>query len=131
MVLLRGSSEEVPAEVAGLTCEQVPWLCDPASRRVCRCWPCGVDDNNYFGPASDGLESFGRTNFGRTWREAAPPRGAASRQKPQNYLIISKILKIGMYMATIMLPTIAPRKAIMSGSISAVSDSVVASTSWS
>lgn len=39
--------------------------------------------------------------------------------------------KIGMYMAMTMAPTIPPRKAIISGSISEVSWAVVASTSWS
>src|SRR4051794_14470220 len=47
------------------------------------------------------------------------------------YLTRSKILKIGMKRATIMEPTTPPRKAIISGSIRAVSASVVASTSWS
>ena len=43
----------------------------------------------------------------------------------------SKILKIGMYSAMIIDPTMPPRTAIMSGSMSAVSCSVVDSTSWS
>lgn len=45
--------------------------------------------------------------------------------------ISSKTLKIGRYRAMIMEPTTPPRKAIISGSISAVSASVVASTSSS
>ena len=45
--------------------------------------------------------------------------------------ISSNTLKIGMYKAMIIDPTMPPRKAIISGSMSAVSASVVASTSSS
>lgn len=48
-----------------------------------------------------------------------------------SYLTRSKMLKIGMYKATIMPPMIDPRTTIIKGSMSAVSCSVVASTSWS
>ncbi len=47
------------------------------------------------------------------------------------HLTRSKMLKIGMYRATIMPPMIDPRTTIMRGSINDVSCSVVASTSWS
>ena len=60
-----------------------------------------------------------------------PGRGRACSVAESVYLIRSKILKIGMYRAMIIAPTMPPRNAIISGSISAVSDSVVASTSWS
>ena len=58
-------------------------------------------------------------------------RTSPRARKRAAYLIRSKILKIGMYNATIIEPTMPPRKAIISGSIRAVSDSVVDSTSWS
>lgn len=51
--------------------------------------------------------------------------------RPRDQPIMSKTLKIGMYRATIIDPTTPPRKAIIRGSIMAVSDSVVVSTSSS
>jgi hypothetical protein len=65
------------------------------------------------------------------------PRGSGGRAADRpavpaaDYLMRSKILKIGMYRAMIIDPMMPPSTAIISGSISAVRDSVVASTSWS
>lgn len=67
----------------------------------------------------DGSES---TGIGRS----GPDSGSQSSQP-----MSSNTLKIGMYSAMIIDPTIPPRKAIISGSINAVSASVVASTSAS
>jgi hypothetical protein len=75
----------------------------------------------------------------RIIRTGAPERatGPGFRRGPSRlvwsdgYLIRSKILKMGMYRAMIIDPMMPPSMAIMSGSISAVNDSVVASTSWS
>ncbi len=62
-----------------------------------------------------------------------PPGGPASPfgWVGNDYWMSSKTPKIGMYNATIIEPMMAPSTAIMSGSISEVSASVVASTSWS
>ena len=58
--------------------------------------------------------------------------GAARVHRPvRDYLIRSKILKMGMYRAMIIDPMMPPSTAIISGSIRAVRASVVASTSWS
>ncbi len=62
------------------------------------------------------------------------PSGTARKdgsEPPCDYLISDVIWKIGRYSATIMPPTTTPRNAISSGSIRAVSDSVVDFTSWS
>ena len=67
------------------------------------------------GPAAPRRVSLGRV------------RGRCERRQPMS----SNTLKIGMYRAMIIDPTMPPRKAIMSGSMSAVSASVVASTSSS
>ena len=63
-------------------------------------------------------------------RPPARPANDAARDAAA-YWMRSKTLKIGIYIAMIIDPTIAPRKAIINGSMSAVSASVVASTSWS
>lgn len=64
-------------------------------------------------------ESPARVAFRAQWWSSCQP------------LIRLKILKIGMYNATIIEPMMPPNSAIISGSISAVNDSVVDSTSWS
>src|SRR3954452_16851409 len=48
---LRGSSGEVPSEAARLSRRalRVPCLCDPASRRVCRCSAVRLNDERIFG----------------------------------------------------------------------------------
>jgi hypothetical protein len=35
----------------------LPWLCDPASRRVCLVWPEQLADVECIDPAEDGLET--------------------------------------------------------------------------
>ena len=66
---------------------------------------------------------------------ATPDEGPGTthraRRHAGHFLIRSKILKIGMYIAMIMPPTTPPRTMIMIGSIRAINCSVVASTSWS
>ena len=62
---------------------------------------------------------------------ASTPEKTIFSASSNRYWIRSNTLKIGMYIATIMAPMIPPKNAIMSGSISEVSASVVASTSWS
>ena len=52
----RDPSEEVPAEAARRTSPLlVPWLCDPALRRVCPCLALRLDDNYYFGRVTAAL----------------------------------------------------------------------------
>jgi len=76
-----------------------------------------------------------RSNFPAYARGDRAPQAhgplVADRSSVAGYLTSSKILKMGMYIATIIDPTMPPRPAIISGSMSAVNDSVVASTSWS
>ena len=62
----------------------------------------------------------------------APLTGSSPIGRPQArpYLIWSYTLNIGMYMATMMKPTIAPTTTIMSGSRIEVSDLTAVST-WS
>lgn len=65
-------------------------------------------------------------------RQAGTPWGARlPRRRPAGQPTSSKIEKIGMYRATIMPPMSVPRMAIISGSMSEVSCSVVAVTSSS
>jgi hypothetical protein len=97
-----------------------------------------LDDLPCFVRCRPGLEHRSgsvRSNFrwqGECTKDRAPrARSPVSSCGACGYLTSSKILKIGMYIATIIDPTIAPRPAIISGSMRAVSDSVVASTSWS
>ncbi len=65
----------------------------------------------------------------RRW--AAAGRGGGVRMSGSAYSIRSKMENIGMYSATIMPPTTTPRNPIISGSMSEVRASVVASTSSS
>ncbi len=95
---------------------EVPWLCGPASRRVCPVVAVLLDDTGSIVARSTRLEN---------------PEEKICRRGKSLYWMRSKTLKIGMYSATIIPPTMPPRNAIMSGSMSAVSASVVASTSWS
>jgi hypothetical protein len=75
--------------------------------------------------------NFGRRRTPKGSNAEGPDASASGPPCCSSYLTSSKILKIGMYMATIIEPTMAPRPAIIRGSMSAVRDSVVASTSWS
>ena len=79
---------------------------------------------------------------GRPPRNREPQRATAPRERgepsrgkrarpPRDYSMSSKIMNIGMYSEITIAPTMPPRKAIITGSSSAVSDSVVAATSWS
>ena len=78
LLALFGAPVGVPTEAAGLTA-WVPWLCDPASRRVCPFWPVWLYDSEVFDSADAGLErSMGRvasagdnTAMDSFW--AAPP----------------------------------------------------------
>jgi hypothetical protein len=82
--------------------------------------------------ATDGAETgrFHHAERGGPALWADPPR-CVPNLRPPTYLMRSKILKMGMYRAMIIDPTRPPRIAIMMGSMSAVSWSVVDSTSWS
>jgi hypothetical protein len=60
-----------------------------------------------------------------------PPTPEAGPGPAAGHSTSSMTLKIGMYSAMTIDPTMPPRTPIISGSISAVSDSVVDSTCWS
>ena len=77
----------------------------------------------------------GRLTSSANSRKGSAPLGGAEPfailDVAEAQRISSKILKIGMYSAMTMKPTMPPRNSIITGSTSVVSASVVASTSWS
>jgi hypothetical protein len=86
------------AEAAGLTTNVVPWLCDPASRRVCPVLPEQFfDDKNNFGAGQKPLEwapDYYLLGVSRTAGPDQPTGGPVATS--EIYLIRSKILKIGI-----------------------------------
>ena len=102
---------------------EVRWLCLPASRRGRPCHALAVWSPVFSATLRDYLRGCCATSANR-----ALPAPAA---QPASQPIISKILNIGMYSAMTMPPTMPPMTPIISGSIIAVSCSVVASTSVS
>jgi hypothetical protein len=68
---------------------------------------------------------------GRRRRAAPPPRRLRPAMTELSYWISLMMLNIGMYRATTAAPTHPPMTAIRIGSISDVSASTDASTSWS
>ena len=79
--------------------------------------------NRFIGAARAGLSALRDEFFAFT--------RLPTRMPGSSYLIRSKTPKMGIYIAMIMEPMIAPMTTIMIGSMSDVSASVVASTSWS
>src|SRR4051794_14226087 len=74
--LARPLTVEVPAEAARLTrVPWVPWLCDPASRRVCPCSAERLDDKTMIGRRGGCLESYANlpSTVTRSYHRAISP----------------------------------------------------------
>ena len=85
------------------------------------------------GLSIDGLLAGGRPRGCRsTTQHGLPhPQERTTAGRESDYWMSSNTPKMGMYKAMIMPPMMAPRTAIIRGSMSEVSASVVDSTSWS